>query len=596
MALKNDPDQIQIKERKGTWRRFVRLFFRCRLPWLFLAAYVALEVLFVNVGVDQTDAMAQLFAGDTSAASVARLIGLIVANLLLGNLVVFVGAVTSARIDRNMRGVLTEKLLRLPLSYFKDEPPREAIYRILQNCIVITSTIMLFIIPIATALYKSASIAQRVFTHDWRLSAVMLAFVPLQFLITFLFGRINFFLSSRDADIKSSLMHRLAEMITNIPLAKAFAREDREEARGKELVDRLYRVNIKGGWVDQFRDLGQTGISMAQAAVMVLTGMTLLGSGEITTRGWITFFLFSSTFNGAIFELMMYWNNIKVIQGGADKVAEIMDAEEEPRDGEPVEHLSGDLVLSNVVFGYEPDKPVLKGVSCCFPAGSRTALLGMSGCGKTTLTSLLMRLYEPQSGQITVSGKNVRDYALDDNRSGKNVRDYALDDYRRQFVMVSQNDMIFSGTIRENICYGYEDVSEERVMEALKLAGAYDFVMEKPEGLDTRVEEYGSNLSGGQRQKLAVARAALSDAPYMILDEPAASMDAMAVSALMESVKRISEGRCLILIGHSPSVLNLAERVVVLEDGKASFEGPVSEAVLKNEFVKALAGGEVSAE
>ena len=133
-------------------------------------------------------------------------------------------------------------------------------------------------------------------------------------------------------------------------------------------------------------------------------------------------------------------------------------------------------------------------------------------------------------------------------------------------------------------------------MEALKLAGAYDFVMEKPEGLDTRVEEYGSNLSGGQRQKLAVARAALSDAPYMILDEPAASMDAMAVSALMESVKRISEGRCLILIGHSPSVLNLAERVVVLEDGKASFEGPVSEAVLKNEFVRALAGGEVSAE
>ena len=582
MPAKNDPDRVHVKERKGTWRRFVRLFFRCRLPWLFLALYIALEFLFVNIGVDQTDATAQLFAGDTSAASVARLIGLIVANLLLGNLVVFVGAVTSARIDRNMRGVLTEKLMRLPLSYFKEDSPREAIYRILQNCIVITSTIMLFLIPVATALYKSASIVRRVFTHDWRLSAVMLAFVPVQIFLAFLFGRINFFLSSRDADLHAGLMHRLAETITNIPLAKAFAREDREEKKGEELVDRLYRVSIRGGWFDQFRDLGGVAVSLTQAVVMTLTGMSLLGNGEITTRGWITFFLFSSTFNGAISEFMIYWNNIKIIQGGADKVAEIMDAMEEDYGGEQVEHLNGDLTLSDVTFGYDPEKPVIKGLSCTFPAGTRTALLGVSGCGKTTLTSLLMRLYDPQSGEVQVGGKNARDYALDD--------------YRRQFVMVSQNDMIFSGTIRENVCYGHGDVPEEKILEALKLAGAYDFVMERPEGLDARVEEYGSNLSGGQRQKLAMARAALSSAPYMILDEPAASMDALAVSALMESIRRISEGRSLILIGHSPSVLTLAERVVVLENGKASFEGPLSEGLKKSDFVRALSKGEVSAE
>ena len=573
-------DRIQLKEKQGTWRRFVKLFAKCRLPWVWLAAYVALEVLFVNVGVDQTDAMAQLFAGDTGGLSVV--IVLIVVNLVLANLVVFVGAVTSARIDRNMRQTLTEKLMRLPMSFFKDENPRDAIYRIVQNCVVITSTIMLFLIPVATAGYKAIKIISRVFTHDWRLSAVMLAFVPLQILIAFLFGRVSFSLSEREAHLGASLTHRLAEIITNIPLAKAFAQEKRESERSEELVDRLYKVSIKGGWLEQFKDLSQTAVSLAQSVVIALTGMALLRGGTITTRSWISFFLFSGTFSGAVYELMMYWNNIKTIQGGADRVAEIMDAVEEDPSGESVTTLSGDLTVENVAFHYDPAQPVLQNVSCTFPQDSATALLGPSGCGKTTLTSLLMRLYEPQSGTITVNGHPISHYALAD--------------YRRQFVMVSQNEMLFSGTIRENVCYGNGQVPEEKVLDALKKANAYDFVMALPDGLDSRVEEYGGNFSGGQRQKLAVARAVLSDAPYVILDEPAASMDALATSELMDTLKKLCEGRCLIVIAHSASVLELAERVVVLADGAVTYQGPVDRAVEESDFVRAFVGREVDAQ
>ncbi len=579
---KRDQDKIQMKEKKGTWRRFVKLFAKCRLPWLMLAAYIALEVIFINVGVDQTDAMAQLFAGDTGAATVTRVIVLIVVNLLLGNLVVFVRAVTSARIDRNMRQTLTEKLMRLPMSFFKDENPRDAIYRIVQNCIVITSTIMLFLIPVATAGYKAVKIVGRVFTYDWRLSAVMLAFVPVQILIAFLFGRINFSLSERDASLRSTLTNRLAEIITNIPLAKAFAREKRESERSEELVDRLYKVSIKGSWIDQFKDLSQSAVDLVQAAVIALTGIALLRGGGITLRGWISFFMFSSTFSGAVFELMMYWNNIKVIQGGADRVSEIMDAVEEDPSGESVTTLSGNLSVENVAFHYDPTQPVLRNVTCTFPQSSATALLGPSGCGKTTLTSLLMRLYEPQAGSITVGGRPVKEYALAD--------------YRRQFVMVSQNEMLFSGTIRENVCYGNGEVPEERLIDALKRANAYDFVMALPGGLDSRVEEYGSNFSGGQRQKLAVARAILSDAPYVILDEPAASMDALATAEIMDTLKKLCQGRCLIVIAHSASVLELAERVVVLEDGAVSFQGSVADAARQSNFVRAFMGREVDAQ
>ena len=310
----------------------------------------------------------------------------------------------------------------------------------------------------------------------------------------------------------------------------------------------------------------------------MVVGLALLGSESITRRGWISFFLFSSTFSGAITEFMMYWNNLKVIQGGADKVAQIMDAPEEVRTGEPCKTLSGDILVENVSFGYTDTAKVLQNVSCSFPDGSVTALLGVSGSGKTTLTHLLTRMYPTEEGRITVGGKPVADYALDD--------------YRRHFVVVSQNSLLFSGTLRENICYGYPDVSEDRLTQALKQAQAYDFVMAMPQGLDSRLEEYGNNLSGGQRQRLGMARALLSDAHYLILDEPVASMDAIATAELMDILRTVVRDRCAILIGHTQAVLSLADRVIILNDGRVEAEGAVADVARTNRFLQALMGRE----
>lgn len=571
-------DQIQIKERKGTWRRFVKLFPKCRLPWVWLAAYIVLELGVINVGVDSTDYTAQLFAGDTSAALLAKLVVTLIVNMLGSTLLIFVGHVTSARINRNMRGVLMGKVLRLPVSYFKGENPRDAVYRIVNNAVVIDSTVMIFLIPIGAALYKAATVFRRVFKYDWRLSAILAAFIPLNIFLAFLFGRINFSLAERDAHVQAKLTQRLAQLVTNIPLAKAFAREEKETENGAELTGRLYKLSIKSSWIDQLRDLSNSGSSLLQSLVIVLVGVLLLGSGAVTKKAWIAFFAFSSLFNGAVSELMMYWNNIKIIQGGADKVAEIMDAPEEELSGEPCADLRGGIELADVRFGYEEDQPVLKGVSCQFPDNTVTALLGASGCGKTTLINLLMRLYAPQGGTISVGGRSAGDYALEP--------------YRDQFVMVSQSSMLFSGTIRENLLYGNGAVSAEEMTTALKKAGAYDFVMSLPEDLETRLEEYGGNLSGGQRQRLAMARALLSKAHYLILDEPAAAMDALAVAELMEILKEAAKGRCMIIIAHSKAVLPIAERVVVVENGVVTGQGETKEVQKTNRFLRALAGDE----
>ncbi len=575
-----NPDQIKLKQKKGTWKRFIKLFPKCHLPWVWVILYFVLDIGVVNVGISETDYTAQLFAGDTSAALVTKLVAVLIINLLGGSLVLFVGKITSARINRNMRNVLLNKVMRLPMSYFKNDNPREVIYRIVRNAVVIDSTVMVVIMPLITAGYTAFAVFGKVFKYDWRLSVILLAFVPIQILCAFFFGRINFSLSERDSSLNASLMQKLSELITNIPLAKAFAKEKKETENGEELTSRLYKISIKSSWFDQFQSLSETVISLLQSAIIVIVGVVLLNNAEITKRAWIAFFMFSSVFSGAVEQFMMYWNNLKIIQGGADRVAEIMDAPEENYKGEACESLKGDIILRNVRFGYEEDKPVLTDVNCEFKDNCVTALLGVSGCGKTTLVNLLTRLYIQQEGTITVQDKDVHGFALAD--------------YRNQFVTVSQNSMLFSGTVRENVCYGSSDVSDEKLNDALKKSGAYDFVTALPKGVDTVLEEYGGNLSGGQKQRLAVARALLSDAHYLILDEPAASMDAIATAELMEILKSISENRCMIVIAHSAAVLPLAQRVVVIENGVVTAQGETSEIQKTNGFLREFAGKKVS--
>ena len=564
-------ETIELKQRKGTWKRFVKLILKCRLPWVWLSAYVILELGILDLGVSETDKMAELFAGNTSATLLTQLIGILLLNLVGTNLLIFVRQVTSARINRNMRTIVQDKLLRLPMSFFKDEEPREAVYRITGNAVVVDNTLMYFFLPIVMASYKSVKIFLKVFSYDWRLSIIMLAF---------LFGRINYSLNRSDSKLSARLIQSLSEMVTNIPLAKSFAKEDKEAAKGKALSDQLYRLSIRSGWLDQLRGGAESIISLLQTILMVAVALVLLRTGEIAKRTWITFFMFSGTFSGAVYELMTYWNNVKTIQGGAERLAEIMNAEEENYAGEPCEALRGDLALERATFRYDEEKTVLDEISCTFADGQVTALLGVSGCGKTTVTHLLTRLYRPESGRVTVGGKDAAGLALED--------------YRKQFAVVSQSGMLFSGTVRENVCYGTEGVTEEQLTDALKRAGAYDFVSSLPEGVNTRLEEYGGNLSGGQRQRLCMARALLSDAHYLILDEPVASMDAIAVSQLLEVLKEVTKDRCSIIIAHSAAVLELADRVVVIENGKTAAQGTVSEVRENSEFLRAMMGKKVS--
>jgi len=252
---------------------------------------------------------------------------------------------------------------------------------------------------------------------------------------------------------------------------------------------------------------------------------------------------------------------------GAERIQEVLDQAPEvieskaPYTG-PTK-LRGDIIFDNVVFGYSPERPVLNGINLQIPAGKKVALVGLSGGGKTTLVKLIPRFYEIQQGSVRVDGV--------DNRM------YPLNVLRQNVSMVLQDSVLFEGTIRENIEVGRPGASEADIIDAAKKAQMHEAILNLPDGYNTLVREQGKNFSGGQRQRLAIARAILRDAPILILDEPTASLDVEAEVEVMHALQKLIVGRTVIMISHRLSTLVNVEEIIVLKNGQIAEQGNFQE-------------------
>jgi ABC-type multidrug transport system ATPase subunit len=225
--------------------------------------------------------------------------------------------------------------------------------------------------------------------------------------------------------------------------------------------------------------------------------------------------------------------------------------------------LKGDITFENVIFGYAPTRPVLKGINLHIPAGRKVALVGLSGGGKTTLIKLIARLYEIQQGSVKIDGV--------DNRM------YPLAVLRQNVSLVLQDNILFEGTIRENIELGKPGASLEEIIDAAKKAYIHDTIMSFPDGYDTEVREQGKNFSGGQRQRLAIARAVLRNAPILILDEPTAALDVEAEAEVMHALDTLVVGRTVLMISHRLSTLGNVDEIIVLKEGLIAEQGTFTE-------------------
>jgi ATP-binding cassette subfamily B protein len=308
-------------------------------------------------------------------------------------------------------------------------------------------------------------------------------------------------------------------------------------------------------------------------AAIAFWGGILVFNGNITIGIIASFVTYSRQFSRPLVDFANIFNTLQSAAAGAERVFEIIDEMEEEKDvvgAKELKEAKGNVVFENVCFGYRADVPIIKNVSFEVESGSSIALVGPTGAGKTTLVNLLSRFYDVTSGRILIDGTDIREYSRDS--------------LRRCFGIVLQETYLFSGTIKDNIKYGNMAATDEAVIEAAKIANAHRFISRMPKGYDTVLSESGSNLSQGQKQLLAIARAVLTDPSILILDEATSNVDTRTELNIQKAMLDLMKGRTSFIIAHRLSTIREAGTIIVIDNGEIVEKGD-HESLLKQKGV-----------
>ena len=357
----------------------------------------------------------------------------------------------------------------------------------------------------------------------------------------------------------------IEETVTGQKGVKVFNHEDKVIDEFGDLNDNLRNTQVKaqflGGIMGPCMNaMGQINYTLTATVGSIITFMSRAGKGlpfsDLGVGGLAVFVNFSRQFSRPINELSMQLTTVMSALAGAERVFDVMDCEPERNTGKNLtpEHIRGDVVVENVTFGYNPDKTILKNVSIYAHPGQKIALVGSTGAGKTTITNLITRFYNVDSGKITIDGIDIKDINLDC--------------LRQNIAMVLQDTHLFTGTVMENIRYGRRDATDEEVKRAAVTSNAHMFIKNMPNGYDTVLSGDGANLSQGQRQLINIARAALSKAPILVLDEATSSVDTRTEKHINEGMDALMKDRTTFVIAHRLSTVRNADAIMVLENGE----------------------------
>ncbi len=405
---------------------------------------------------------------------------------------------------------------------------------------------------------------------NWQLTLLALLTVPFLFLSV---RRYRKALIERMRVVRTkegAIASVIQEAITGIRAVKIFGRERDEMSRFRKESQESLRASVASSLIEAKFSILLGLVGGAGTALVVYFGTRQVLSGALRPGDLTVFVAYLGLFLSPLWALSRQVNQIGKSLVSGERIIELLSAEPSVKDAPDARSappFEGQVAFEDVRFAYDEEAgEVLRGVGFEVEAGQRVALVGVSGAGKTTVTSLLARLYEPQAGRISVDGEDIRRYTV------KSLRD--------QITFVPQEPMLFRASVAENIAYGRPGASMEEIEEAARLAGAEGFIREMPEGYETVLSERGESLSGGQRQRISIARAMLRDTPILILDEPQAGLDAEAAEAVEAHWRELTEGRTTFVIAHELRLVRDVDRILVLEEGRVAEQGTHDELVV----------------
>jgi len=496
-------------------------------------------------------------------------------SALLVYLDLYLAAFIAQNLGARLRKQLFEHLQRISLDWHGKQKKGDLVQRITGNIADIEKFVTDGLVDLLVGVLTIIGVAAIMLFYSVPYTILSLALAPALFVIVIYYTLNINAAAKRQAKAAGQVADVATEDINALTVIKVFTREEREDMRFGGRVSESRAAGLRaGGLGAQFTPLVALLVALGTATIVGVGGYVAAGNpfvagplqllpGLIDAGLIISFLFYFKLLYQPFRDLAKLTTLGNAALAGAERIQEVLDqAPEVVENTAPYRgptKFRGDIVFENVVFGYTPERPVLKGINLQIPAGKKVALVGLSGGGKTTLVKLIPRFYEIQQGSVKVDGVDNRIYPL-------NV-------LRQNVSMVLQDSVLFEGTIRENIEIGRPGASEADIIDAARKAQMHETITGLPDGYNTLVREQGKNFSGGQRQRLAIARAILRDAPILMLDEPTAALDVEAEAEVMRALDTLIVNRTVLVISHRLSTLGNVDEIIVLSDGRIIEKG-----------------------
>ncbi|WP_328917795.1 MULTISPECIES: ABC transporter ATP-binding protein [unclassified Streptomyces] len=465
-----------------------------------------------------------------------------------------------------LRESVEEKLSRLPLSYFDQQPRGEVLSRATNDIDNIGQTMQQTMGQLVNSVLTIVGVLAMMFWISWLLALVALVTVPVTMIVATKVGKRAQPQFVQQWKTTGQLNAHIEEMYTGHSLVKVFGRAEESAAAFEEQNEALYRSGFKAQFISGTIQPLMMFIGNLNYVLVAVVGGLRVASGALSIGDVQAFVQYSRQFSQPLTQVASMSNLIQSGVASAERVFELLDADEqsaEPKTPARPEELHGRVAFEDVAFRYDPEKPLIDGLSLSVEPGHTVAIVGPTGAGKTTLVNLLMRFYEVSGGRITLDGTDIAAMSREELRSS--------------IGMVLQDTWLFGGTIADNIGYGSEHANREEIEAAARAAHADRFIRTLPDGYDTVIDDEGTGVSAGEKQLITIARAFLSDPVILVLDEATSSVDTRTEVLIQRAMAKLSHGRTSFVIAHRLSTIRDADVILVMESGSIVEHGTHTE-------------------
>ncbi len=580
----------KAKDFKGSVKRLLKALspwkWQLRLAALLSAASAAITIFGPKV---LGNATTEIFTGvvrkvqgtggidfSAIARTLLLLVGLYVISSLFSHVMFRLGVDAGNKLGRQMRQDIGEKIHRVPLAYYEKNTVGDVLSRVTNDVDQVVQNINAVFTEVISGIASVIGVTIMMLSISPLMTLLVVLVVPLSTLIiSLIFKKSQKFFRAQQ-EILGDISGQVEESYAGHDVVQAFRQEATAIANFEEKNERLYTSN----WKSQFfsglmQPIMQIFSNLAYLLVVVL-GAAQAAAGRIAVGDILAFTQYVRNFTQPLSQMAQVVGQVQTMAAAAERVFTFLNEEEEiePENSPVIGEVKGRVCFEDLVFGYDPEKPIIKGFSVCVQPGKTCAIVGETGSGKTTLVKLLMRFYDPQGGRITLDGKDLRDYSRQEAR--------------KPFGMVLQDTWLFSGSVMENIRYGRPEATDEEVIEAAKLAYADHFIRALPGGYDMVINEEADNISAGQKQLLTIARAVLADKPLLILDEATSNVDTLTEQRIQDAMNFLMQGRTSFVIAHRLSTIREADLILVMHDGNIAEMGSHDDLIAQGGRYKAL--------